>query len=64
MYVLGNGNYLFSSLDKLVFDGCFGSHVLRQLVTDRINYNKDVYIDNFLEDFSKYVEKIRENGVE
>ena len=41
----------------LIFNGYFGSNALRQLVADRINDNKDVYIDNIEWDFSKYVEK-------
>ena len=40
----------------------YGSYALRQLVTDHINYNKDVYIDHIEGDFSKYVEKISKNG--
>ena len=39
-----------------VFDGSFGSYALRLLIADRINYNKDVYIDHIEEDFSKQVE--------
>ena len=53
----GNRNYLFSSLDMIVFDGSFGSYALRQLIADHINYNKDVYIDNIEAYFSKYVKK-------
>ena len=41
----------------IVFDGSFGSYALRQLIADRINDNKDVYIDHIEGDFSKYVEK-------
>ena len=48
----------------IVYDGSFGSYALRQLVVDHINYNKDVYIDNIEWDYSKYVEKIRKNGME
>ena len=40
-----------------VFNGYFCSYAQRQLVADRINYNKDVYIDNIERDFSKYVEE-------
>ena len=40
----------------LVSNGYFGSYVQRQLVADRINYKKDVYIDHIEGDFSKYVE--------
>ena len=57
VHVSENGNYLFSSLDMIVFDGSFGSYALRQLIADRINDNKDVHIDNIEGDFSKYVEK-------
>ena len=39
----------------LVFNGYFGSYAQRQLVSDHINYNKDVYIDSIEGDFSKYV---------
>ena len=53
VHVPENGNYLFSSLDMLVFDGSFGSYALRQLVADHINYCKDVYIDKIEGDFSK-----------
>ena len=42
--------------------GFYGSYDLRQLVTDHIDYNKDVYIDHIEGDFSKYVEKISKNG--
>ena len=57
VHVPENGNYLFSSLDMIVFDGSFGSYTLRQLIADHINNNKDVYIDHIEGDFSKYVEK-------
>ena len=40
-----------------MLNGYFGSYSQRQLVADRINYNKDVYIDHIEGDFSKYVEK-------
>ena len=63
MHVLGNKNCIFL-LDMPVFDESFGSLAQRQLITDHINYNKDVYIDNIEEIFSKYVEKIRKNWVE
>ena len=53
-----------SSLDMLIFDGSFDSYALRQSIVDHINDNKDVYIDKIEGDFSKYVEKIRKNGVE
>ena len=46
----------------LVFDESYGSYALRQLIADRINYNKDVYIDHIEGDFSKYVENFRKNG--
>ena len=62
MHVPENGNFLFSSLDMIVFDGSFGSYALRQLIADHINNNKDVYIDHIEGDFSKYAEKIRKNG--
>ena len=52
-----NWNYLFSSLDMIVFDGSFGSYALRQLEDDHINYKKGVYIDHIEGNFSKYVEK-------
>ena len=42
----------------LVFNGYFGSYAQRQLVVDKINYNKDVYIDHIEENFNKYVIKI------
>ena len=66
LHVSGYKNYLFSSLDMIVFDETFGSYALRQLIVDHINYNKDVYIDHIEGDFSKYVEKLgkMENGVE
>ena len=57
VHIPRNGNYLFSSLDMLVFDGSFCSYAQRQLVVDHINYNKDVYIDNIEAYFSKFVEK-------
>ena len=41
----------------LVFDGSFGSYVLRQLIADHINNNKDVYIDHTEGYFCKYIEK-------
>ena len=56
VHLPGDKNCLFKSLDMLMFNGYFGSYALRQLVADHINYNKDVYIDNIEEDFSKYVE--------
>ena len=40
----------------LVFDGSFGSYALRQLITDHINDNKDVYIDHIEGYFWKYLE--------
>ena len=46
----------------LVFNESYGSYALRQLIADRINYNKDVYIDHIEGDFSKYVENFRKNG--
>ena len=58
MHVLENENCLFSSLDMIVFDESFGSYALRQLIADHINYNKNVYIDLFEGDFSKYVKKL------
>ena len=63
VHVPGNENCLFLSLDMLAFDGSFGSYTLRQLYADYINYNKHVYFDKIEGDFSKYVEKIRKNGV-
>ena len=57
VYVQGNRNYLFSSLDMIAFDESFCSDAQRQLVVDHINYNKDVYIDSIEAYFSKYVEK-------
>ena len=64
MYVPGNRNCLFSSLDMIVFDGSFDSYAQRQLIADHINDNKDVYIDHIEGDFSKYVKKLgrMENG--
>ena len=47
-----------------VFNGYFRSYIIRQLVADCINDNKDVYSDNIERDFSKYVEKIKKNDVE
>ena len=38
-YVLGNGNWLFASLDKLVYNDSFGSFSLRQLIVDRVSDN-------------------------
>ena len=46
VHASGNENCLFSSLDMLVFDGSFGSYILRQLVADHFNNKKDVYIDH------------------
>ena len=46
----------------LIFNGYFGSYAQRQLVADHINYNKNVYIDNILGDFSKYVKKLGRIG--
>ena len=43
----------------ITFNRYFSSHAQRQLVADRINYNKDVYIDHIEGDISKYVKKIR-----
>ena len=63
VHVPGNGNFQFSSLDMIVFDGSFGSYALRQLIAN-FNDNKDVYIDHIEVDFIKYVEKIRKNWVE
>ena len=42
VHVPENGNYLFLSLDMLVFDGSFGSYA-RQLIADHINDKKGVY---------------------
>ena len=42
-HVLGNGNCLFASLHKLVFNDSFGSFQLRQLIVDNIKDNKDLY---------------------
>ena len=50
---------VYFKLEMIVFDGSFGSYVLRQLIADHINYNKNLYIDNIEGDFIKYVEKIR-----
>ena len=41
----------------LVFNRYFGSHALRQLGADHVNYCKYVYIDYIEGDFSKYIEK-------
>ena len=63
MHVPANGNCLFSPLDMIVFDGSFGSYVIRKLIAN-FNDNKDVYIDHIKGDFIKYVEKIRKDWVE
>ena len=56
VHVSENGNCLFSSLDMIVFDRSFGSYAIKQLIANHINDNKDVYIDQYEGDFSKYVE--------
>ena len=61
VHVLGNKNYLFSSLDMISFDRSFGSYTLRQLVTDHINDNK--YIELIEGYFCKYIKEIKKNGV-
>ena len=45
-HVLGNGNCLFASLDKLVFNDSFGLFQLRQLIVDHIKDNKDLYTED------------------
>ena len=53
VHVPENGNCLFSSLDMIVFDGCFGSYALRQLIANHINDYKNVYIDHIERYFRK-----------
>ena len=45
-HVLRNGDCLFASLDKLVFNDIFGSFQLRQLTVNHIKDNKDLYADD------------------
>ena len=54
-HVLGNGNCLFASLDKLVFNDSFGSFSLRQLIVDHISDNKELYADDVEGDFDQYI---------
>ena len=61
-HVLGNGNCLFASLDKLVFNDSFGSFSLRQLIVDHISDNKELYADDVEGDFDQYIKKMRNNG--
>ena len=46
-----NGNCLFTSLDKLVFNDSFGSFKLRQLIVDHIKDNKDPNTDDIEDNF-------------
>ena len=60
--VLGNGNCLFTSLDKLEFNDSLGSFSLRQLIVDHISDNKELYVDDVEGDFDQYIKKMRNNG--
>ena len=57
-----NGNCLFASLDKLVFNESFGSFQLRQLIVDHIKDNKELYADNIEGDFYDYIQNMKNNG--
>ena len=61
-HVLGNGNCLFASLDKLVFNNSFRSFSLRQLIVDHISGNKELYADDVEGDFDQYIKKMRNYG--
>ena len=57
-----NGNCLFASLNKLVFNDSFGSFQLRQLIVDHIKENKDLYADDIEGDFDYYIQNMKNNG--
>ena len=57
-----NGNCLFSSLDKLVFNYSFGSFQLRQFIVDHIQDNKELYADDIEGDFDEYIQNMKNNG--
>ena len=57
-----NGNCLFASLDKLIFNDSFWSFQLRQLIVDHIKDNKEIYADNIEDDFDDYIQKMKNNG--
>ena len=59
---MGNGNFLFASLDKLVFNDSFGSFQLRQLIVDHIKNSKDLYADDIEDDFDDYIQNMKNNG--
>ena len=61
-HVLGNGNCLFASLDKLVFNDSFGSFQLRQLIVDHIKDNKELYADNIEGDFDDNIQNMKNDG--
>ena len=59
---MGKGNYLFASLDKLVFNDSFGSFQLRQLIVDHIKDFKDPYTDDNEDDFDDYIQNMKNNS--
>ena len=61
-HVLRNGNCLFASLYKLVFNDSFGTFQHRQLIVDHIKDNKDLYADDIEGDFDDYIQNMKNNG--
>ena len=58
---MGNGNCLFASLDKLVFNDSLESFQLRQLIVNHIKDNKNLYNDYIEGDFEDYVQNMKNN---
>ena len=59
---MGNENYLFASLDKLVFNDSFGSFQLRKFIVDHIKDNKDPYTEDIEGDFDDYIQNMKNNA--
>ena len=57
-----DGNCLFVSLEKLIFNNNFRSFQLRQLIVDHIKDNKDLYTDDIEGDFDDYIQNMKNNG--
>ena len=60
-HVLGNGNCLFVSQGKLVFNNSFGYFQLRQLIVHHIKDSKELYADDIEGDFDDYIQNMENN---
>ena len=56
---MGNGNCLFASLDKLVFNESFVRSNLDKIIVDHIKDNKDPYTDDIEGDFDDCIQNMK-----